>query len=83
MPDEIEQKPEAKGLRLVKGRHTAATMKAHLAQKKRVPLPNGETVAIQASGIIFDGRVITDPAELPTDEEIDDHHKGVIARRNA
>ena len=85
MPDEIETKPETKPTAkpLPKGQHNAATMKAHLAKKTNVSLPNGETVAVQSSGIIFNGQVLTKIEELPTDAEIDAHRAEVIARRKS
>jgi mRNA degradation ribonuclease J1/J2 len=66
---------------LKKGQHTSATMKAELKRKKTVVLPNGESVQIQAGGIIFNGNIITDPEQVPTDSEIDALNREVLARR--
>jgi len=50
--------------------HTSASMKAHLTKKKVVTLENGTQTEVQASGIIWGGKVITDPKDLPTDDQI-------------
>jgi hypothetical protein len=66
-----------KPIRPPRGLHTNATMKSALSQKTRYVLPNGSTASV-----LFNGAFITDPKELPTDAEIDEHRKDVVARRS-
>ena len=78
MPEEIA---ESLSIKPPKGGHTNASMRAMLAVKKRITLPNGDSTMIQAQSVIFDGQVISEAKDLPTDAEIEEHRKAVIARR--
>jgi len=71
-----------KPIRPPRGLHTNATMKSALSQKTRYVLPNGSTATVQATSVLFNGAFITDLKELPTDAEIDEHRKDVVARRS-
>lgn len=48
----------------------SAAMKKILTEKKSVKLENGSSIELQASGVIWNGNILTDVKEVPSDDEI-------------